>query len=161
MIASRPEGSGVVAIDPVSCDEPDTRALYRLDDQIGFILRQVAQRHAAIFAGGVEGEITTTQWAAMSKLHEVGPVSQNLLGRLTVMDAATIKGVIDRLSHRGLTLTRLDPDDGRRRLVSLTAEGTALVDRLVPTALQITEDTLAPLDAGERDRLTALLLKLR
>lgn len=145
----------------VSDGETDPQALYRLDDQIGFILRQVTQRHAAIFAAGVDAEVTATQWAALAKLHEVGPVSQNRLGRLTVMDAATIKGVIDRLSHRGLTLTRLDPGDGRRRLVSLTGAGTALVERLISKAAQITEDTLAPLDNGERDRLAALLLKLR
>jgi len=32
-------------------------------------------------------------------LTETGPCSQNLLGRLTAMDVATIKGVIDRLTH--------------------------------------------------------------
>ena len=154
--------SGVVAIQTLlSYGEPDAQTRYRLDEQIGFILRQVMQRHAAIFAAGVDAEVTATQWAALAKLHEVGPVSQNRLGRLTVMDAATIKGVIDRLSQRGLTLTRLDPGDGRRRLVSLTGEGTAIVERLIPKAAQITEDTLAPLDEGERDRLAALLFKLR
>jgi len=152
----------VLSIDTVSCeDEADARATYRLEEQIGFVLRQVAQRHAAIFAAGVEGEVTATQWAAISKLHEVGPLSQNLLGRLTVMDAATIKGVIDRLSQRGLTRTSLDPEDGRRRLVSLTDEGTILVERVTPKALRITEHTLTPLDAAERKTLAMLLLKLR
>jgi DNA-binding MarR family transcriptional regulator len=134
---------------------------YLLDEQIGFILRQASQRHAAIFAAGVSGEVTTTQWAALAKLHEAGPLSQNLLGRLTVMDAATIKGVIDRLSHRGLTETGLDPDDRRRRLVSLTETGRALVVRLKAQALRITEDTLAPLGPEEREALKLLLLKLR
>ena len=134
---------------------------YRLDDHVGFMLRQVAQRHTAIFAAGVDSEITTTQWAAMSKLHETGPLSQNRLGRLTVMDAATIKGVVDRLSHRGLTQTRLDPDDGRRRLVSLTSAGLDLVARLIPKAIAITEETLAPLSPDEQATLIALLLKMR
>jgi DNA-binding MarR family transcriptional regulator len=134
---------------------------YILDDQIGFILRQVAQRHAAIFAAGVAAEVTSTQWAALAKLFEAGPLSQNLLGRLTVMDAATIKGVIDRLTKRGLTDTRPAPDDGRRRLVTLTEAGRALVQRLESKAFEITEETLAPLDAEERRALKALLLRLR
>ena len=134
---------------------------YVLDEQVGFILRQVAQRHAAIFAAGVDGDVTPTQWAALSKLAEAGPLSQNLLGRLTVMDAATIKGVIDRLVSRGIVDTRPDPDDGRRRLVDLNDEGRALVRRFVPAAQRITEDTLAPLDARERETLIGLLLKLR
>ena len=132
-----------------------------LDEQIGFVLRQVSQRHALIFATGVEGEVTATQWAALSKLQEAGPLSQNLLGRLTVMDAATIKGVIDRLSQRGLTETRPDPEDGRRVLVALTPDGRALVERLIPKALAITENTLAPLDPDERTALASLLSRLR
>ena len=45
-------------------------------------------------------------------------MSQNRLGRLKAMDVATIKGVIDRLTARGLTETSADPKDGRRLLVS-------------------------------------------
>ena len=133
---------------------------YRLDDQIGFVLRQAVQRHAAIFSAGMDGEITATQWAALAKLHERGPSSQNLLGRMVAMDAATVKGVIDRLSARGLVETRPDPADRRRRLVALTPAGDAVVLRLVPRALAITEDTLAPLDGAERAALAALIAKL-
>ena len=135
-------------------------AAYRLDDQIGFILRRVAQRHAAIFAAGVDDEVTATQWAALAKLAETGPVGQNLLGRLTVMDAATIKGVIDRLAGRGLVTTGPDPGDGRRRLVALTGAGEDLVVRLTPRAARITEETLAPLDARDRAALAKLLMRL-
>ncbi|WP_158810371.1 MarR family winged helix-turn-helix transcriptional regulator [Beijerinckia sp. L45] len=141
--------------------KPDAARAYRLDEQVGFVLRQVAQRHASIFAAGVDGEITATQWAALAKLAEMGPLSQNLLGRLTVMDAATIKGVIDRMVLRGLTETRPDPSDARRHLVSLTAAGEDLVARLIPAAQRITDETLAPLTGAERKLLAALLLKLR
>ncbi len=78
------------------------RPSYILDEQIGFILRQVWQRHATIFAREIGINLTPTQWAALAKLTETGPCSQNLLGRLTAMDVATIKGVIDRLTARGL-----------------------------------------------------------
>src|SRR5215212_10562627 len=84
------------------------RPSYILDEQIGFILRQVWQRHAMIFARDIGINLTPTQWAALAKLQETGPCSQNLLGRLTAMDVATIKGVIDRLSARGLTETSPD-----------------------------------------------------
>ncbi len=140
---------------------PPTEQDYVLEEQVGFILRQVSQRHAAIFSAGIEAEVTTTQWAALAKLHELGPLSQNLLGRLTVMDAATIKGVIDRLSKRGLTATTPDTGDRRRHVVALTEAGQNLVERLVPRALGITDETLAPLDAKERTMLIGLLLRLR
>jgi DNA-binding MarR family transcriptional regulator len=133
---------------------------YRLDDQVGFLLRQANQRHTAIFAEGIGCDLTQTQWAALSKLAETGPVSQNRLGRMTAMDAATIKGVIDRLRLRGLIESRADRDDGRRLVVGLTDAGRGLVEGTVPHALAVTEATLAPLMADERRMLAALLRKL-
>ena len=54
-----------------------SRQVYVLDEQIGFILRQVWQRHAAIFTRDIGAELTPTQWAALAKLAETGPCSQN------------------------------------------------------------------------------------
>lgn len=138
-----------------------SRPAYILEEQIGFILRQVWQRHATIFAREIGINLTPTQWAALAKLNETGSCSQNQLGRLTAMDVATIKGVIDRLTARGLTETSADPQDGRRLLVSLTRVGQQLAEKALPNALAITRETLAPLDARERETLVALLTKLR
>jgi DNA-binding MarR family transcriptional regulator len=138
-----------------------SRPLYILDEQIGFILRQVWQRHATIFARDIGINLTPTQWAALAKLLETGACSQNQLGRLTAMDVATIKGVIDRLTARGLTETSSDPADGRRLLVSLTRAGQLLAEKVAPNALAISRETLAPLDAKERETLVALLGRLR
>ena len=134
---------------------------YVLDEQVGFILRQVWQCHSAIFSREIGTNITPTQWAAMSKLVETGPCSQNQLGRLTAMDVATIKGVIDRLTARGLTETSRDPQDGRRLLVRLTRAGRQLADNTAPHAHAVSKETLAPLDASEREALLTLLNKLR
>lgn len=138
-----------------------SKPVYILDEQIGFILRQVWQRHAAIFARDISINLTPTQWAALAKLNETGPCSQNHLGRLTAMDVATIKGVIDRLTARGLTETSADPQDGRRLLVSLTRAGQEMAEKAAPNALAISKETLAPLDAKEREILIGLLNKLR
>ena len=133
---------------------------YRLDDQVGYVLRQANQRHTMIFAGLMIDDLTPTQWAALAKLAELGPCSQNQLGRNTAMDAATIKGVIDRLTKRGLTATTADPSDGRRLLVALTADGAALVERGRGAAEEITAATLKPLAPAEQETLLRLLRKL-
>ena len=148
-------------MDSIIAERPPLVSDYVLEDQVGFVLRQVAQRHAAIFTSGVDGDITPTQWAAMAKLREAGPLSQNLLGRHTVMDGATIKGVIDRLMVRGFVEARPHPEDGRRRLIDLTEAGREIVDNLAPRALLISAETLAPLDAAERQTFMRLLLRLR
>ncbi len=124
------------------------------------MLRLAQQRHTTIFASLMIEELTPTQWAAIAKLKEIGPSSQNLLGRLTAMDGATIKGVIDRLSKRGFTSTKPDPADGRRLLVALTGRGEVVYQRAKSIAKDITEKTLAPLCASERAELLALLAKV-
>ena len=45
-----------------------SRPSYVLEEQIGFILRQVWQRHATIFARDIGINLTPTQWAALAKL---------------------------------------------------------------------------------------------
>jgi DNA-binding MarR family transcriptional regulator len=132
---------------------------YRLENQVGFLLRRVTQRHLAVFAGVIP-EVTTTQLAALAKLAEQGPLSQNQLGRATAMDAATIKGVVGRLVRRRLVATVPSPDDRRRLIVDLTPEGRALYESLWPRGLEASRRTLAPLAPAEQVRLVALLRKL-
>jgi DNA-binding MarR family transcriptional regulator len=132
---------------------------YRLQDQIGFVLRKAHQRHVAIFASRI-AELTPPQFAALAKLADVGETSQNQLGSLIAMDAATVKGVIDRLKARGLVdLARHDVDK-RRLLVSLTAEGRETIERLVSLAEEITAETLQPLSAKEAATLMRLLARI-
>ena len=132
---------------------------YRLDDQVGFILRKANQRHLGIFASGLPN-LTPTQFAALAKLHEMGALSQNELGRQTAMDGATIKGVIDRLRDRDLVRSMPDPNDRRRMLIELSEEGRVLLSESLETARRITRQTLAPLAPAERDRLVELLQKI-
>lgn len=133
---------------------------YILEDNVGFILRQVTQRHVAIFAEMMTEDLTPTQFSAIVKLYQQGPCSQNRLGRLTAMDAPTIKGVIDRLSRRGLTETRPDLADARLLIVSLTEVGRQAAERAVPCGQRITEATLAPLASPQQRQLLSLLKSL-
>jgi len=132
---------------------------YRLDEQIGFLLRKANQRHLAIFAKAIP-DLTPPQFAALAKLAEVGETSQNQLGQLVAMDAATIKGVIDRLKSRGLVELANHDSDRRRVLVSLTREGRETVAALAPLALAITAETLSPLSSREAATLLKLLARL-
>ena len=137
--------------------EPDEG--YRLQEQVGFVLRKAHQRHVAIFAARI-GDMTPPQFAALAKLADVGETSQNQLGNLVAMDAATVKGVIDRLKARGLVeLTKHDADK-RRLLVNLTPEGRETVERLIPLAEQITAETLQPLSPKEATTLLKLLSRI-
>lgn len=133
--------------------------IYRLDDQVGFLIRRASQRHLSIFGLAIPG-VTPMQFATLAKLTEAGALSQNALGRLTAMDAATIKGVVDRLKKQGLVQTENDKTDRRRSIVSLTDEGKELLASLSGLALEISEETLKPLSASEQAIFLHLLRKL-
>ena len=143
----------------MSPDDGSPDGGYHLQEQIGFILRKAHQRHVAIFAARI-GDLTPPQFAALAKLHDVGETSQNQLGALVAMDAATVKGVIDRLHARGLVQLAKHDADKRRLMVRLTDEGRRVVEELVPLAQTITEETLSPLSAKDAARLLELLAKI-
>lgn len=123
---------------------------YIMENQVGHLLRLANQRHTSIFASKIPENLTTTQFAALTKLHDVKSCSQNELGRLAAMDAPTIKGVVERLFAKGLIKITLDPNDKRRRSISLSGDGRVLVDKAFPIGAQISKETLRPISAREQ-----------
>ncbi len=149
----RPEKLKVVAADA-------EHGRYVLDNQAGFLMRVAMQRHTSIFTSRMVEGLTQTQFAALAKLHEVGPCSQNHLGRLIYLDAATIKGVVDRLHVRGFLTALNDPKDRRRRAVTLTERGRQVTEAAMKVAAEITAATLTPLTTEEQRLVVKLLRKL-
>ena len=152
----RPEKLKVVA---TQADQSE-QGRYVLDDQGGFLMRVAMQRHTSIFTSRMIEGLTQTQFAALAKLYEVGPCSQNYLGRLIYLDAATIKGVVDRLHLRGFVTALNDLKDRRRRAVALTDRGRQVTEAAMRVAVEITAATLAPLTADEQRQISKLLRKL-
>src|ERR1035437_3215097 len=133
---------------------------YVLDDQVGFLLRVALQRHSSLFTTRMIEGLTQTQFAALAKLYEVGPCSQNHLGRLIYLDAATIKSVVDRLGARGFITALNDPNDRRRRAVALTDRGRQVTEAAQLVAAEITAATLAAFSEDEQGLVAQLLRKL-
>ena len=134
---------------------------YSVELQAGFLLRRAHQRHTALFQDIMAPlDLTPTQFTALVKVVELGRVTQNHLGRLAAMDPATVQGVVRRLVDRSLLMRAPDPADRRSTVLSPTEGGVALVRRAVPLAREITEATLAPLNADERDAFLNLLRRI-
>ena len=134
---------------------------YRIEDQIGYLLRRAHQRASAIFQTTIgDPNITPTQYSSMVKLHEYHELSQNLLGRLVGMDKATMQGVVRRLKDRGLVDSRPDPGDARRTLLSLTIDGQRTVGKLLINGPAVSRETLKPLNGAEQRQLLELLSKI-
>lgn len=138
----------------------DPKKSYVLEEQIGHILRKASQRHTGIFSNNMPSDLTPTRFAAMAKLLECGALSQNELGRLTAMDIATIKGVVDRLRHRGFVASQKDPNDARRQLIELTPKGHQIIASAIPLALNVSDQTTSSLNASETEQLLQLLQRI-
>jgi len=139
---------------------PARKGKYALDNQVGFLLRKAQQRHLNIFAAHMDENLTAQQFAALAKLAEVGPSSQNSLGRQTAMDNSTINGVVTRLHDRGLIEKQPLPEDRRMIQIQLTPEGERTIARVIPMAQEITRMTLAPLSRSEQATLIRLLRRI-
>jgi MarR family transcriptional regulator, lower aerobic nicotinate degradation pathway regulator len=134
---------------------------YRLEAQIGFVLRRAHQKATGIFNSVMGGfGVTPTQFAALAKLDDVGRVSQNELGRLTAMDPATIWGVVNRLIKQGYVAQSADPDDARLVMVDLTDAGRRATLRMKAVASEVSRETLTPFTEEEARQLLALLGRL-
>jgi len=134
---------------------------YSLDQSVGHLLRRAHQRHAALFQDrGAVGGLTSTQFATLLKLTELGQATQNALGRSVALDPATIQGVVARLRDRGLVEASRDPLDRRTVVLSLTATGETVLAEAVEQGRRANEQLLAPLSARERNQLIFLLRRL-
>jgi DNA-binding MarR family transcriptional regulator len=134
---------------------------YRLEDQVGFLLRRAYQRAASNLVERIgPHDLTAPQYATLARLYERGTLSQNLLGRLVAMEPANIRDVVLRLKKRRLVSCRRDPNDGRLNLVSLTPTGVSVIEQLIPVEIECTAFTLASFSTAERRTLYELLERL-
>lgn len=140
---------------------PEAVSAYRLEEQIGYLVRRAHQRASAVFdAVMADFDVTPVQFAALAKLHDLGPTSQNLLGRLVGIDPSTMFGVAGRLTKRGLLQAAPDPADARVVRLDLTPEGRAVVEAMKALGGEVTARTLEPLTPEEGEVLKRLLARI-
>jgi DNA-binding MarR family transcriptional regulator len=76
------------------------------------------------------------------------------------MDKVQVSRAVARAGAAGLVDRRIDHEDRRRSVLSLTGRGRAVHDRIVPLAREVEARLLDGLDAGERALLSALIDRL-
>lgn len=134
---------------------------YHFSDQIGHLLRRVYQRHTALFQQYIpDSQLTAAQFVVLCSVRDHGGSSLADIVKATVIDQATIRGVVDRLRQRELVRVDHDKSDRRKVVIDLTPDGQQLVQEMEPFAQQITESTYGKLNPAERLALDFLLRKM-
>jgi DNA-binding MarR family transcriptional regulator len=76
--------------------------------------------------------LTNGQFSMLMSLNRPKPPAMAAVASLLAMDRTTLTAALKPLERRGLVRTVRDPDDGRSRLMALTAKGRGVLARAVP-----------------------------
>ncbi|MGZ4200864.1 MAG: MarR family winged helix-turn-helix transcriptional regulator [Thermoleophilaceae bacterium] len=99
------------------------------------------------------------QFVVLSYLSEREGIPQQELGEILCMDPNNLVLLLNELESAGFAERRRDPDDRRRHIVEITAEGREALSRAERARGGVEDDVLAALDADERAALRGLLAK--
>ena len=69
--------------------------------------------------------------------------------------------LLDKLEAAGYVQRRQDPQDRRAYLLYLTEKAGPLIERLQAVSVELREEMLGDLSAGERDALIDLLMRIK
>lgn len=99
-------------------------------------------------------------WQVMSHLETVGRCHQAELAEAIAQHPAGVSRTLEELEKKGLARREDDPEDRRRRMVVLTAQGRRWLDKFRPDVMQGVGAALSRLSPDEQETLRALLSKL-
>lgn len=132
----------------------DRRELPRLLRAAYFGMHRVSDAHFSSHG------VTADQFVLLASLAEQDSITQQELARRVSSDPSTVRAMLVLLEGRGLVDRGRHPDDSRARLVTLTARGRRLFERLWKTSEPIRVRMLAGFSANEARLLVGCLRRL-
>ena len=130
-------------------------------DSTTFLLKRLGfhakDRSHEAFAGT---GLNAFHFAVLALLEEDPRETQAVIADALGYDRSHLVRLLDELEERDLVVRKRDPDDRRRHVVKLTAAGHRALDELREVVKRLEREFLAPLDAGQRRELHALLEQL-
>lgn len=132
-----------------------------LENQVGHLLRRVFHKaRNRMKKKIVDTGLSPMQTAALTCLRIKGATSQNKLGRRIGMEPGNVHGLVDRLLKKGMITSNYVAEGPGLHILELTKEGKAVVDKVIPLGAEASQETLAPLNAKEREKFLEYLRRL-
>ncbi len=128
-------------------------------DEPGHLIRRAQQIAVSMFHSTVGRGVTPVQYCVLRVLQEHPGIDQVTLARLCALDTSTAADLAVRLEERGLVRRVMPTKSKRFRLLHLTPEGIALLEKLVPRSKLLTRKLLKALQKQEQKALVDLLRK--
>jgi MarR family transcriptional regulator, lower aerobic nicotinate degradation pathway regulator len=144
---------------------PESRSSSRYPAELvgstSFLLKKLGfKAKERAFGAFEEIGLSPYQYAVLAALAEDSHETQGSLADALGYDRGQMVGMLDELEEQGFVERHRDPDDRRRQVVSITAEGEKALTRLRSLSRKLEDELLAPLSDDERARLHELLLQL-
>lgn len=134
---------------------------FNLDDSLGFILnRSNTRMKNDLLHRFKEYDVTPEQWAVLNRLWEKEGLSPKELAELTSKDLPTTVRILSKLEKKGLITRRVNPEDSRAYLISLTSEGRELRDKLIPLAFEALDKAFKGIDKKQIEEVKIVLNKI-
>ncbi|MEU4231363.1 MarR family transcriptional regulator [Nonomuraea sp. NPDC026600] len=152
MTDSRPDAEGIQPLDPAQLG-----AYFVLMEAVSLLQHQVEQQLRA------EGGITYVQFQLLARLANVhSPLTMTELADGVVYSRSGLTYQAGLLEKAGLITRGPNPDDERATLVTITGNGRALVDRVLPGHVQVTRRLLFdPLADDDLHHLGDIMTRVR
>lgn len=127
----------------------------------GFLLRRAHQISVSIFESAFSDlGITPGQYAVLTALRADCSLDQSSVARAIGLDKVTVSLLLRGLETRGLVERRVHLDNRRKRVLTVTPAGLALLRRTDAPADDAYERLMAPFDTTQRKALLGLLQEL-
>jgi len=101
--------------------------------------------------------MTAEQWGALIVLAKDGPMSQRKLGQQLFLEKSSVSRLIDGLEKQGWILRGKDPEDSRKKVVSITSAVQELMQKGAPIARTVLDEAQRGMDEDELLVLERLL----
>ena len=134
---------------------------FKLHDSFGFLINALSLTTKHRLDSKLKDHgITVHQFGILLNIFKRGPLTQKEIALQTNGDEPTTARLMKRLEEKGCIERVVDKEDKRKRMVSLSKEGVALLETILPHAQEVNKEMTDTLTVDEKEVLFILLNKV-